>query len=434
MQLLRGRSGEYSLTSNVPFAFGRSSLLFDACTREGASVAVKIFRGDPGGDRKEEFFNELRAQRTLSHPNILPVLDFGSSTKGPGTGPFVVLPKCPFGNLRQRMRAHGRDFFPITLAAEILLPIARAVDYAHAQGVIHGDIKPENILFTQDWMPWLSDFGGAKYFPVEERVSTVIPGEGGGAGTTAYMSPEQIQDGVQSPRSDIYSLGILAFELLTGSLPFDVRETPYRQMSAKIAGRLYQPGSLNHLLSVGTCAVLMTALSTNRAERPASAKAFVEALVDGGQNTTVEPNDGQIFVSYSHKDEKWLRKLESFLKPFIREHRLALWSDRKLAAGSKWRAEIEAAVNSARVAVFLVSPQFLASDFIVENELAPLLAAAKSRRLKILWIAVSASLYEKSPLAQFQAINDPGRPLDCLSSSALNKELVSIARTIESSV
>jgi serine/threonine protein kinase len=430
MQLFKGEVGEYNLVSGVPFAFGRSSLLFEASTAERATVALKVFRSAPSGDDSAQFFAEVRAHRALEHPNILPILDFGwTPNDEPDHGPFLVLPLCRNGNLRQRMKA--RDFFPARVVAPLLLPIASALDHAHENGVIHGDVKPENILFgTTETDPFLADFGVAKYFPVRERVSTVIPGEPSGAGSSAYMSPEQIEDGIQSPRSDIYSLAVVAFELLTGSLPFDVRVTTYRQMEAKIAGRLLDPMSLNSRLAKNTCNALMQALSTDRRKRPSSCIAFVQSLTAIDSGVLPPPSPAHLFVSYCHKDERWLRKIETVLKPLVRDSRISVWSDRKIEAGSNWRSEIQLALTSARIAVLLVSHDFLASDFIAENELPPLLAAAKESGVKIMWIAVSSSLYKSSPLSVYQAVNNPEKPLDCLSPSALNKELVRIAESI----
>jgi hypothetical protein len=143
----------------------------------------------------------------------------------------------------------------------------------------------------------------------------------------------------------------------------------------------------------------------------------------------------QVFISYSHEDgRKWLRDLLVHLKPLERNGKLSAWSDEGIRPGAIWREEIATALSSAKVAVLLVTPQFLASEFIAQNELPPLLKAAEEEGLKILWVAVSATVYEESGIAGYQAVNDPSQPLDSLTPAQQNQELVHIAREIMAAV
>src|ERR1051326_7881199 len=120
------------------------------------------------------------------------------------------------------------------------------------------------------------------------------------------------------------------------------------------------------------------------------------------------------FISYSHADRPYLEQLQRHLKPLLRESNLQVWDDTQIKPGSNWRQEIEQALCMARVAILLVSSSFLASDFIAGEELPKLLAAAQHEGACILPLIVSHSVFSRTMLGQFQAFNDPARPLNTL--------------------
>lgn len=139
----------------------------------------------------------------------------------------------------------------------------------------------------------------------------------------------------------------------------------------------------------------------------------------------------QIFISYSHKDSKWLEILHTSLKPLIPLIPCQIWDDTQIKAGENWREEIQKALVSAKIAVLLVSPNFLASDFILDEELPVLMNAAKSDGLIICWIAIRNCLYQFTDIEHYQALNDPSNPLATLGLRARDDELVHICKQIQ---
>jgi hypothetical protein len=139
----------------------------------------------------------------------------------------------------------------------------------------------------------------------------------------------------------------------------------------------------------------------------------------------------RIFISYSHHDGRWLEMLKDVLAPLIRTEQLTIWDDKEIRPGAVWREEIRSALASARVAVLLVTPDLLKSKFVNDEEMPVIFESAKNGSLKVLWVAVKASLYQETPLRDLQCTNDPARPLYSLKGSARNKELVNIAEAIK---
>jgi formylglycine-generating enzyme required for sulfatase activity len=139
----------------------------------------------------------------------------------------------------------------------------------------------------------------------------------------------------------------------------------------------------------------------------------------------------QVFISYSHKDKDWLERLQTMLVPLQWQGKLKLWADTDIRPGQRWKEEIKQALAEAAVAVLLVSPDFLASRFIHEYELPPLLDAATKEGLTILWVPVRPSLYEETVIGEYQAAHDPKTPLSTLPVWQQEVALTEIARTIK---
>ena len=186
--------------------------------RLGREVALKAvppeFARDP--ERVERFEREVRAAARLTHPNIVTVYEFG---QGAGQH-FYTMALMPGGDLKARIRAHP-DGMPPAEARAVAAAMAQALDYAHRQGFVHRDVKPENILFGEDGAPQLTDFGIARAMSSGTRMTAT----GMSIGSPHYMSPEQARGQTVDGRSDLYSLGVVLYEMLTGRVPFDAADT-----------------------------------------------------------------------------------------------------------------------------------------------------------------------------------------------------------------
>jgi hypothetical protein len=137
-----------------------------------------------------------------------------------------------------------------------------------------------------------------------------------------------------------------------------------------------------------------------------------------------------LFISYSHEDEKWLDTLLKFLKPHTRDEKITVWSDRQIQPGAHWESEIIDHLRSARVAVLLVSANFLASDYIARVELPVLLEMYRNRELIIVWIPVGHSAFSITELKEIEAASSPSQPLDQLSKPERDQLFVAIAEKI----
>jgi mRNA-degrading endonuclease RelE of RelBE toxin-antitoxin system len=141
-----------------------------------------------------------------------------------------------------------------------------------------------------------------------------------------------------------------------------------------------------------------------------------------------------VFISYSHKDREWLGKLKKFLQPLEEQGLIDIWDDTEIRPGEKWFEKIKLSLESAQIAVFLITQDFLTSAFIGQKELPMLLEKAENHGCLIYWVAVSFSTVEDSPLVPSQAANDPEQPLDTLPEPEQNRVLKSIYDKMKAAV
>jgi len=231
-------------------------------------VAVKVLPANMVQDAGflERFRREATAIAKLRHPNILTVYDFGEATDLT----YIVMEYVQGGTLKERL---GRPL-PLEWCAQIIGQVADALDFAHSQGIVHRDVKPANVLMVRDDWALLSDFGIAKMM---ESSAAGLTGVGVGIGTPEYMSPEQGQGYAVDGRSDIYSLGIMLFHMLTGVLPYTA-DTPLAVVLKHVTGPLPLPRSVNPAIPEAVERVILKATAQNPADRYQKAGEMVEAL------------------------------------------------------------------------------------------------------------------------------------------------------------
>lgn len=234
---------------------------------------------------RARFLREARAHQQLHHPHILPVLGYGEED---GLC-YLLMPVIASGNLAQRIAMS--DPLPLAVISSYLSQLGSAVDYAHEQGLVHRDIKPSNVLLDEQEQIYLADFGIVHlsddgYCTLEQEPTTLtIPGHI--PGTPAYMAPERFQGIPAKPATDIYSLGVLLYQLVTRRVPFEA-DTPVTVALKHVNEEPARPRTLRQDLTEPAEAAILKALAKIPAERFSTATTLATAFEAGLQGVWVK--------------------------------------------------------------------------------------------------------------------------------------------------
>jgi serine/threonine-protein kinase len=282
-QLQRRLGGAYTLHEELGGG-GMSRVFVAEETALGRRVVVKVLPPElTGGVNIERFRREILMAAKLQHPHIVPVLSAGEVDGLP----YYTMPLVEEQSLRSRLNESGA--LPLAEVIGILGDVAKALAYAHAHGVVHRDIKPDNVLVCGA-AALVTDFGIAKALADARRegAGATLTNEGMAMGTPAYMAPEQAAaDPEMDHRADMYAFGCMAYELLTGRPPF-VNSSPRKLLSAQLSERPRPVRELRTDVSPALAALVMRCLEKDPADRPQQVTEIVrvlESMASGEQPT-----------------------------------------------------------------------------------------------------------------------------------------------------
>jgi len=266
--LIGGNVGAYQITERL----GRGGMadVYKAFHKDlEVYRAIKFIRPELGEseDFRTRFLKEAQGVAKLQHPNIVGIYDFGATDDRY----YMVMELVEGQSLKEILKTEGR--LSIDRSVNLVKAVAGALAYAHERGLIHRDIKPDNIMVDQRGRPVLMDFGIAKLITGDAKITQT----GHLIGTPAYMAPEQSKGLEVGPATDIYALTVLLFELLTGHTPFEA-DTPMAVVLKSLSDPMPMPRSFNANISEELQGVILKGTTKEMAERYPSALEFIAAL------------------------------------------------------------------------------------------------------------------------------------------------------------
>ncbi|HSC03767.1 MAG TPA: protein kinase [Solirubrobacteraceae bacterium] len=242
-------------------------------------VAIKLLAEHLADDPTfvSRFRREALAAARLVHPNIVQVFDFGFDERA--RQHFIVMEHVPGHSCAELLRDHGR--MEVDQAVDVVTQACRGLDYAHRNGVVHRDVKPGNLLVSDSDVVKLADFGIAR--ATDQSSITQV---GSVLGTAAYLAPEQARGEEAGPRADLYSLGVVAYQLLTGRLPYEANSLS--ELALKQQREAPPPvDELNPHVPPELADAVGLALALDQEDRPANASLLAEAIASGARG--IEP-------------------------------------------------------------------------------------------------------------------------------------------------
>ncbi len=285
MPLARGALlGPYRVDAQIG-AGGMGHVFRATDTRLDRAVAIKVLPEHRWSDPqlRHRFEREARALSSLSHPNLCSLYDIGELAQSGGTIPYLVMELLEGETLRDRLE-NGR--IGMRKALMWAAQIAHGLAAAHQKGVIHRDLKPENVFITQGELLKILDFGLALTEPTGTDASTMVRTQPGMVmGTAHYMSPEQVRGTTLDPRSDIFTLGIVLFEMLTGQVPFHAR-SPVETMNAILIDEPPDIGALVSPIPEAVEELVWRCLEKDPSRRFSSARDLAFALESAAKSVT----------------------------------------------------------------------------------------------------------------------------------------------------